>query len=206
MYQFHWKQISSIDSKEKEYISKFISNIFNLDISLQNTHHIGLIKYDNKIIGVGCLKWNQTYKYSHIYNVGISKNHRGKKLCHKIIQYIMNQKIENFQVNQYPITLYVRTDSNNVNIPAIKCYKKHNFILQEKNKYNLPNKRIGNDRHIETLMVYMPKRNNQKIETFMIDTNGGKNKTIYFQLFIILIMISFLSLIIYMYCKLKHTH
>lgn len=204
MYKFTWKQINNIDSKEKEQINKFISNIFKLDISLKDTNYIALIKYDNTIIGTGCLRWNKTYKYSNIYNVGIHKDHRGKNLCHKIIKYIMNQKIDNFQVNQYPITLYVKTDHKNVNTAAIKCYEKHNFVLQKnKNRYNLPNQKIGSDKFIQTLMIYTPKEN---IEPFITETIGEKNKTIYFKLFIILIIILFLSLIIYMYCKYKHTH
>ena len=99
----------------------------SVEISLQNKEYIGFIELDNQIIasglgGIDSQAENGTQTI-YIHSFSVNSSHRGRGLCQEIV----SEFIQKFST--YIIYLTVRTQSDNINESAIKCYEKQGFIM-----------------------------------------------------------------------------
>jgi ribosomal protein S18 acetylase RimI-like enzyme len=101
----------------------------NVEMILRENGYIGYLTINNKIVASGFGKEDNInnpskYKTMYIHTFGVHSDYRGRGLC----QQIVNEFIKRFGKN-YILYLTVRTESNNVNERAIKCYEKNGFIM-----------------------------------------------------------------------------
>ena len=96
---------------------------------LQNGGYIGFIEMDGQIVASGFAEddtYNSEYKCRTIllHTFSTHENYKGKGLCQKIV----GEFIKKFGINCI-LYLTVRTETGNVNEPAIRCYEKNGFIM-----------------------------------------------------------------------------
>lgn len=119
----------------KEKINILSSQVFNhgsvsdnVGMTLRENGYIGYLTINNKIVASGFGKEDtmtaSKYKTMYIHTFGVHRDYRGRGLCQKIVK----EFIKRFGKN-YILYLTVRTESNNVNERAIKCYENNDFIM-----------------------------------------------------------------------------
>lgn len=101
----------------------------NVEMILNEDGYIGYLTLDDKIVASGFGKEDNSnnpskYKTMFIHTFSVHSDYRGRGLCQKIVK----EFIKRFGKN-YILYLTVRTESDNVNISAIKCYEKNDFIM-----------------------------------------------------------------------------
>lgn len=100
----------------------------NVGMTLKGNGYIGYLVINNKIVACGFgqddTSTESKYKTMYIHTFGVHSEYRDRGLCQKIV----NEFIKYFGKN-YILYLTVRTESNNVNESAIKCYEKTGFIM-----------------------------------------------------------------------------
>ena len=123
---------------EIDEINKLISITFNYDTInpiiqiFDNNEYLGYLIKNNQIVSCGFGKediFNPKYKYKTIYihTFATKENYKGKGLCTQLV----NEFITKFG-KTHIIYLTVRTESNNINESAIRCYEKCGFIMLPK--------------------------------------------------------------------------
>jgi len=118
----------------RESINRNSSNAFNhgnitdvIQNNLDPNNYIGYLIIDNQIVASGFGdKENSNSKYDTIYlhTFAVDSNYRGQGLCQKIVK----EFIKKFGKNHI-LYLTVRTEKDNENTSAIKCYEKNDFIM-----------------------------------------------------------------------------
>lgn len=132
--------ISAKELKNKDpNISHQINSLLSLSFKHENTvsyidylkddDYVGYLVMDNKIVTAGLSNkdtYNSEYKYKTLYlnSFGTHPEYRGLGLCKNII----SEFIRKFG-KEYILYLTVRTQENNVNESAIRCYKKNGFVM-----------------------------------------------------------------------------
>lgn len=102
-----------------------------LQTNLESKYKVGLVGkillliHDSKIIG-SCISELETNNKIYISNVFIDNNYRGKGLCSKLLEKI---------VESYPKNTSFLLDVNKSNEAAIKCYKRVGFTISEEKSY-----------------------------------------------------------------------
>tara|TARA_B110001450_G_scaffold102862_1_gene97374 strand:+ start:989 stop:1540 length:552 start_codon:yes stop_codon:yes gene_type:complete len=100
-----------------------------VETSLQNGEFIGYLEMDDQVVASGFAKddtYNTEYKCRTIllHTFSTHEDYRGRGLCKKIV----GEFIKKFGKNCI-LYLTVRTEIDNVNESAIKCYEKNGFIM-----------------------------------------------------------------------------
>jgi len=123
-------------SSLKDQIDKLTSSSFGysyvsptVDPVLQRGGYIGFIEMDGQIVASGFAEddtYNLQYKHKTIllHTFSTHENYRGRGLC----QMIVDEFIKKFG-RKCILYLTVRTEKDNVNESAIKCYEKNGFIM-----------------------------------------------------------------------------
>ena len=128
-----------INPDQKYQINQLSSSSFGhetinpiVEKSALNGSIIGYIVMDNIIVSSGFGQedtYNNNYNYKTMYlnTFSTHENYRGQGLCTKLI----NEFVKKYG-KTHVLYLTVRTEENNVNEPAIRCYEKNNFLLLPK--------------------------------------------------------------------------
>ena len=118
-------QINLISSSSFGYTSVYPT----VESALQNDGFIGYLEMDGKVVAAGFAEddtYNSEYKCRTIllHTFSTHEDYRGRGLCQKIV----GEFIKKFGKNCI-LYLTVRTEIDNVNESAIKCYEKNGFIM-----------------------------------------------------------------------------
>lgn len=120
----------------KHEVNKLSSEAFdhttindNVTMILNKNGYIGYLMLENNMVACGfgeddTSNPSSKYKTMYIHTFGVNKEYRGRGLCRKIV----SEFIKKFGKN-YILYLTVRTEPDNVNENAIKCYEKSGFIM-----------------------------------------------------------------------------
>jgi ribosomal protein S18 acetylase RimI-like enzyme len=119
----------------KENINLLSSQVFNhasvsdnVTMVINENGYIGYLTVDDKIVACGFGKEDTSteskYKTMYIHTFGVHSEYRGRGLCQKIV----NEFIKRFG-KEYILYLTVRTELDQVNKIAIRCYEKNGFIM-----------------------------------------------------------------------------
>jgi ribosomal protein S18 acetylase RimI-like enzyme len=100
-----------------------------VEAALQNGGFIGYLEMDGQVVAAGFAEddtYNSEYKCRTIllHTFSTHEDYRGRGLCQKIV----GEFIKKFGRNSI-LYLTVRTEVDNVNESAIKCYEKNGFIM-----------------------------------------------------------------------------
>ena len=120
-----------------------------------NDSVIGFIKENNEIVTSGFGKedtYSPNYKYKTMYlhTFSTREEFRGRGLCRKLV----GEFIKKYG-KTHILYLTVRTEANNVNESAIKCYTSKGFIL-------LPEVYRDHTDGKNNAMIYIPKQHTKK--------------------------------------------
>ena len=130
-------KLNDINHKLTNQINQLTANAFLhevVDPTVETTiseknGFISYIQIDNQVVASGFGKedtYNPTSKYKtmYIYTFATNKEYRGRGLCKQLV----NEFIKKFG-KTHILYLTVRTENNNVNQSAIKCYTNCGFIM-----------------------------------------------------------------------------
>ena len=126
-----------------------------VDNASLNDSVIGFIKENNKIVTSGFGKedtYNPNYKYKTMYlhTFATREESRGRGYCRKLVSEFIKK-----YGKTHILYLTVRTEANNVNESAIKCYTSKGIIL-------LPEVYRDHTDGKNNAMIYIPKRLTKK--------------------------------------------
>ena len=125
-----------LDHELTEKINQLTSESFyneivqpTVEIAVSENAFIGYVQIENQIIAAGFGREDTTnhtslYKTMYIHTFSTNPEYRGRGLCTQIV----NEFIKKFG-KTHLLYLTVRTESENVNEPAIRCYEKCGFIM-----------------------------------------------------------------------------
>ena len=125
-----------INHKLTNQINQLTANAFlhevvspTVETTISENGFISYIQIDNQIVASGFGKedtYNPTSKYKtmYIHTFSTAKEYRGRGLC----KHLVNEFIKKFG-KTHILYLTVRTETNNVNESAIKCYTNCGFIM-----------------------------------------------------------------------------
>ncbi len=129
-------QKKDIDLTLTQTINKITADSFmnqTVQPTVENAIHengfIGYIQINDTIVSCGfgkedTVKQNSKYKTMYIHTFSTDSNHRGNGYCEKLVK----EFIKKFS-KTHILYLTVRTENDNENLSAIRCYEKCGFIM-----------------------------------------------------------------------------
>tara|TARA_B110000495_G_C22951706_1_gene557342 strand:+ start:435 stop:971 length:537 start_codon:yes stop_codon:yes gene_type:complete len=126
------KGIESIVSVMNRIVStSFGSSIEDDSVgtALRNGDNIGFLEKDGQIVACGFGGTdvaNGKYKKMYIHSFAVDRDYRQQGLCQEIVKEFIHMFGK-----KYILYLTVRTQEDNINHSAIRCYEKNGFIMLE---------------------------------------------------------------------------
>lgn len=122
--------------------------------TIRENGYIGYIQINDTIVSCGFSKEDTVkkskYKTMYIHTFSTDSNHRGNGYCEKLVK----EFIKKFS-KTHILYLTVRTENDNENLSAIRCYEKCGFIM-------LPNVYRDHYDGKNSCMIKIPNNTNKK--------------------------------------------